>query len=115
MGIFNMSISTRCIAIDSSNTNDIVNALNLLCRETKYFCFKPRDYAEALISLSWAETIQFTDVECIKDTSCALNVLRSFAEVLTLALDQKYTFTIDIRAVRSTLDEILKSNLKHFY
>lgn len=100
-------MSVKQIVVNCDDVEGVTNALNLLCKETGYFCYNPTNLVEVLTSLSWAETLQFiVDVECVNDDKCAFNILNSFTETLDLAAKHSYIFVINIDSIRDSLNKL---------
>ncbi|MEM4464413.1 MAG: hypothetical protein QXJ95_02510 [Ignisphaera sp.] len=86
--------------VSSRDSKALVSLLEIICRETLHFCYRPLDLVEPILSLAWAETLQFTPVECIKDTLCASKVIDMFGVVVQKALTSEYVYTIDIENLK---------------
>ena len=94
--------------VECCDRSKILETLTTLCRETEHFCYTPRDHVEMLLSLSWAETIQYVESGCTTDVYCSSNILDSFATVLSLAMECKYVFNISTDLVKTKL-KLLKT------
>lgn len=89
--------------IHSEKFGEISKALDILCEEAGYFCYKPVNIVEPTISIAWAETLQFTPKECFEDEICASAALNMFGITLQIALSEDYVFIIDINELRNAL------------
>lgn len=98
-----MSDIDREVIFDCSSIEKVFEVLVILCKTTGHFCYDPNDFSEAILSLTWAETLQYVSEDCINDAQCALNTLRSFMESLSLALSRKYVIKIDIDRIKDIL------------
>lgn len=98
--------------IHSKKREDLSKALDILCKETGYFCYKPVNIVEPTVSIAWAETLQFIPKECFEDEICASVALDMFGAILQIALSEDYVFAIDINELKNVLKYLFS---KHQY
>lgn len=101
-----MSDIDREVVFDCSGIEKAFEILAILCKATGRFCYNPSDFSEAILSLTWAETLQYVSEDCVNDVQCALNTLQSFMESLNLALSRKYVIKIDIDRIKDILKKL---------
>lgn len=96
------------IVVNSKSYNNLIDVLRFLCNETGYFCYRPLDNIEPIISAVWAETLQYVPDGCFSDETCASKILDMFGLILQKALNESYIFVIDTERVKGALTELLK-------
>lgn len=83
----------------SSKNREVLEVAEKICEETSIICYKPRDIETSILSLTWLETLQYADEECVKDFECIENMLRSFGYALKMAIEYEYSFSIDLEKI----------------
>lgn len=92
--------------VSSKDSKALVKLLEIICRETLYFCYRPLDVVEPILSLAWAETLQFTPIECVKDALCASKVIDMFGIVVQKALTTEYVYVIDVEKLKNIFENL---------
>jgi len=63
-----------------------------------------------LLSLTWIETIQYTDNNCLDDFECIENVLRSFGQTLDIVINYTYEFLLDLNSIAKKIPKLLDND-----
>jgi len=92
--------------VNSKDARGMFRALEVLCRESGYFCYYPLEVVETIISMTWAETLQLVPSECFEDEACAVEALNMFGTVLQIAIQEDYVFRIEPRVVAEVLKKL---------
>lgn len=97
--------------VNSKNSHALLDLLEIICKKTQYFCYKPINPIEPIVSLTWAETLQFIPFDCFEDVNCALKVMDMFSTILQKAIKEDYVYLIDLDKLREAfknLDQLSK-------
>lgn len=78
-----------------------------MCRSIGVLCYEPDDLDDPLLSLTWIETLQYIDDECLDDFECTENVLKSFGCTLDIVINYQYEFLLDLSSVAKKLEKHL--------
>ncbi|GEM_PF-6406880 len=63
-----------------------------------------------MLSLTWIETIQYTDNNCLDDFECIENVLRSFGQTLDIVINYTYEFLLDLNSIAKKIPKLLDND-----
>lgn len=99
-------------SVSSKDSSALVNLLNIICKNILNFCYRPINVVEPIVSLTWAETLQFIPLDCFEDINCATKVMDMFSTVLQKAIAEDYVYLIDLdklREVFKSLDRLTKT------
>ncbi|MEM1645962.1 MAG: hypothetical protein QXL96_08890 [Ignisphaera sp.] len=87
------------IIISNENEYEIYEIIKSLCKNIGILCYELADIESSLLSLTWIETIQYIDNDCLNDFEYIENILRSFGYTLNVVINHRYDFMLNIDSI----------------